>query len=501
MTEAKEYVFDLCVIGCGPAGFAAAMRALDIGKHVCIIEGGEIGGTGVKWGALASKTMWELAKDFHIAGKVDRGYRCSSLRVNFHKVYETVMEAVKERQYQMRSQIETFSPRVWLGPGSLTYKTGMGSFIDKETVAVTYPDGRQEQVKARFTMIATGSRPRTLPHIEIDHKRVITSDDILGLKTFPRRMAIIGAGVTGCEYATIFAQFGQTQVYLVDHMDTVIPWEDEDVSRFVSNSLKDHGVEIFQRAKVKAIDKTNDHLEVILDFADGHSRVVEVDVALVSVGRKPNTEGLNLDRVGITPTASGILESGTCCQIQKNIYAAGDITPHPAMVNIAELEGRYAVKHMFGCVRWPLRYENLPTVMFFSPAVTAVGLNEKRCRAQNIPFRVAYLSNALLPRAIAMRDTCGFVKIIVQDDDNGKILGMRAAGPQVSSLVMSLTHIMDQGKGIEDVLKSVYPHPTISEGTQECLRLLLGKSMFKPEAFPDLMQIRSWRPDSAPEEG
>ena len=274
MTEAKEYVFDLCVIGCGPAGFAAAMRALDIGKHVCIIEGGEIGGTGVKWGALASKTMWELAKDFHIAGKVDRGYRCSSLRVNFHKVYETVMEAVKERQYQMRSQIETFSPRVWSGPGSLTYKTGMGSFIDKETVAVTYPDGRQEQVKARFTMIATGSRPRTLPHIEIDHKRVITSDDILGLKTFPRRMAIIGAGVTGCEYATIFAQFGQTQVYLVDHMDTVIPWEDEDVSRFVSNSLKDHGVEIFQRAKVKAIDKTNDHLEVILDFADGHSRDV-----------------------------------------------------------------------------------------------------------------------------------------------------------------------------------------------------------------------------------
>jgi len=501
MTESKDMVFDLCVIGCGPAGFAAAMRAIDVGKHVCIIEGGEIGGTGVKWGALASKTMWELAKDFHIAGKVDRGYRCSSLRVNFHKVYETVMEAVKERQYQMRSQIETFSPRLWNGPGSLTYKTGWGRFVDDQTIAIDYEDGREEQIKTRFTLIASGSRPRTLPNIEVDQKRIITSDGILGLKTFPRRMAIIGAGVTGCEYATIFANFGQTKVYLVDHMDTVIPWEDEDVSRFVSNSLKQRGVEIFQRAKVRAIEQKDDHLEVILDFADGHSKVVEVDVALVSVGRKANIEKLDLHQVGIVPTASGVLETGNCCQVKSNIYAAGDITPHPAMVNIAELEGRYAVKHMFGCVRWPLRYENLPTVMFFSPAVTAVGLNEKRCRALKIPFRVGYCSNALLPRAIAMRDSCGFVKIIVQDDSSGKILGMRAAGPQVSSMVMSLTHIMDQGKGIEDVLKSVYPHPTISEGTQECLRLLLGKSMFKPEAFPDLMQIRSWRPDSEAAEG
>lgn len=488
--------FDLCVIGCGPAGFAAAMRALDLGKHVCIIEGGEIGGAGIMWGALASKTMWELAKDYAIATKTDRGYRAAGLTVDYCSLRATVIQAAKEKQYQMLSQIETFSPHRWDGPGSITLKRGWGTFVSKELVEIQCTSGFCERVSADYYLIATGSTPRNFPHVKVDQKRILNSDGVLNLQRFPARLVIIGAGIIGCEYATIFSNFGQTKVYLVDRANRVIPYEDGDISDFVQESLVKNGVRVIHSAQLRDIIKHPKHLEVILDFKDGHSEVVEADAALISIGRTFDMSILGLHKLGIDVSKPGILKTDDHCRVMDNIYAAGDITHHPALVNIAEMEGRYAVKHMFGCDQSPLNYDNMSTVMFFYPAVAAIGLNEKACRKQNIPFRVGYYANALCNRAIAMRATHGFVKIIISDDEQQRILGMRATGPQVSSTIMSIAHFMDQGKGALDVLKSIYPHPTITEGIQECLRMLLGKSVFKPHAFPDHLSIRRWHPDT-----
>jgi dihydrolipoamide dehydrogenase len=489
--------FDLCIIGSGSAGFAGTMRALDLGKHVCIVEESEIGGTGVMWGALASKTMWELAKDFDIAAKVDRGYRSAGLTVDYSAVRSTVIQAVKEKQYQMLSQLETYSPRRWSGPGSITYKRGRGEFLSRKALRITGENGGSEEVRADRFLICTGSKPRKFPGIEVDQERILDSDGILNLKQFPRRLVIIGAGIVGCEYATIFSNFDQTKVYLVDHQERIIPFEDEDLSGFVSNNLRHNGVDIFHSANLRAITPRSEHLEVILDFADGHSEVVEADAALISIGRVPNLSGIGLERLGIETDAAGYLSCDKNCLINDNIYAAGDVTRHPALVNIAETEARYAVKHMFGAAKWPLNYSNMSTVMFFKPAVAAVGFNEQICRKKQIPYRVAVYSNALLSRAIAMRATDGFVKIIVSDDDKERILGMRASGPQASTTIMSIALLMDQEKGIKDVLKSVHPHPTMSEGIQECMRVLLHKSIYKPHAFPGLIQIRHWHPDTA----
>jgi dihydrolipoamide dehydrogenase len=487
--------FDLCIIGGGPAGFAGAIRALDLGKHVCIVEVDEIGGTGVMWGALSSKTMWELAKDYDIAAKVDRGYRSAGLIVDYAAVRNTVIQAVKEKQYQMLSQLETYSSLRWKGPGSITFKRGYGTFLSRECVEVTNDDGGKEEIRADFFLICTGSKPRDFPHITVDQKRILNSDGILNLKEFPKRLVIIGAGIVGCEYATIFSNFDQTKVFLVDHLERIIPFEDEDISRFVSTNLKKNNVDIFHSAILRSINARPDHLEVILDFDDGHSEVVEADAALISIGRTPNLAGLNLDRIGLTTDDIGFLACDENCLVKDNIYAAGDVTRHPALVNIAETEARYAVKHMFNAIRWPLRYSNMSTVMFFKPAVAAVGLNEQTCRKKKIPYRVAVYSNALVTRAIAMQATDGFVKIIVSDDDRQMLLGMRAAGPQASTTIMSIALLMDQEKGINDVLKSVHPHPTMSENIQECLRVLLGKSVYKPHAFPNYIQIRKWHPD------
>ncbi|MFV0436898.1 MAG: dihydrolipoyl dehydrogenase family protein [Desulfopila sp.] len=496
MAEEEPRIYDLCVLGCGPAGFAGAMRALDFGKDVCIVEAAEVGGAGVMWGALASKTMWELSTDYAVANKRDRGYRATGMTVDYCEVRRTVLQAVKEKQYQMLSQIETYSPPRWQGPGSLTFKSGWGSFVSNDELDIRRGDGRHERVRARYFLIATGTRPRGMPGVVLDQQRVFNSDGILNLQCFPERLVIIGAGIIGCEYASIFSNFGQTLVYLVDHAKRVIPYEDEDVSTFVQENLMRNGVKVIHSAKLRSILAKPDYLQVILDFQDGPSEVIETDAAFISIGRKFDRTGLGLEHLGIEEGKGGILVTDENCCVKDNIYAAGDITHHPALVNIAEVEGRYAVKHMFGRKRWPLNYQNMSTVMFFYPAVASVGLGEKACRQKKIPYRVAYYSYTLCSRAIAMRATTGFVKIIVSDDEQQRILGMRGAGPEVSSTIMSIAHFMDQGQGVLDVLKSIYPHPTIAEAIEECLRMLLNKSLFKPYAFPDQLRLYRWHPDT-----
>ena len=497
MEERREY--DLCVLGCGPGGFAGAMRAFDFGAHVCIVEAKEIGGAGVKDGALASKTMWELAKDYAVANRMDRGYRASGLTVDFKTLMATVERAVKERQYQMLTQLETFSPMRWQGCGSITLRSGRARFQDATTVRIqpsahsTHPES-EYLVKARNILIATGSCPRPYPGVEVDQKRIFDSDGIHNMEQFPKRLLIIGAGVIGCEYATIFSAFGQTQVHLVDNKERVLPYEDGDVSRFVHRNLEKDGVNIHQCATLRKVEHYPDYLRAFLDFPDGHSEVLEVDHVLFSVGRKPNLDNLGLENAGIRVDSRGYLHTGSDCRVNGNIFACGDVTCHPNLVNIAEMEGRMAAKVMFGQDVHPLNYRNMSAIMFLNPSIATVGLSEEECQARGYSYRVAYVSNALMSRPIAMRNTRGFVKIIVHDDMEMKILGMRAGGPQVSNVVTAISHFMDHDKGAADVLKSVYPHPSISEVTQECLRLLLGKSVYKPQAFPDKMWVRSWSP-------
>lgn len=494
MTIPQHY--HLCVIGCGPGGFAGAMRAVDLGKRVCVIEADQIGGAGVMWGALASKTLWELAKDYDIAGKVDRGFRVAELSVDYAAVRASVIAAVEEKQQQLLGQFETFAPRNrGPGQGSVTFLRGRARFRNPGQVAVALAEGSQTVVSADFFLIATGSRPRPLPGIETDQRRILDSDGVLNLTDFPRRLAIIGAGIIGCEYATIFSNFGQTRVSLVDHAERVIPYEDEDISAFVSANLTANGVHIHHSAVLREIRHAPDHLELILDLKAGGSRVLKADAVLVAVGRAPQLDALGLAAAGIAADERGFLQVDADGRVSGRIFACGDVTAHPALVNLAEMESRHAVAAMFGAPRRPLSYRNMSTVMFFKPSLAAVGLNEKACRRRGIAYRVAYFSNALLTRAIAMRATNGFVKILVTDDPAQRILGMRAAGPQASSTIMSVAMLIDQDKGLADVLKTIHPHPTMSEAIQECLRLLSGDSIYKPEAFPELLGIRSWRPE------
>jgi len=488
--------FDLVIIGGGAAGFSAAARALDYKKHICIIEAGEIGGAGIMNGALVSKTMWELSSDYAIASKVNRGYRASGLKVNFQEVRKTVIQAAKERQYQMLSQIETFSDKN-SDKGSITLIKGFAKFRDKRHIEVSFEKDTQI-IAGDYFIIATGSRPREYPDIPTDGNLIFNSDNILNLKKFPERMIIIGSGIIGCEFATIFSNFKQTEVHLLDRTNRVVPFEDDDVSDFVSESLESNHVKIHYDASLRTIRKKGAYLEVVLDYEKGHSKVLEVDAALIAIGRTANTENIGLENIGFPEGKKGVIHMDKYCSLKNidadNIFAAGDITGHGQLFNIAQVQGRHIVEKIFGNLKEEITYKNMSTLMFFKPEVAAVGRNEKQLQAKGIPYKVAYYSNKLVSRTIAMRNTKGFVKLIVSNDGKNRILGMRAASPQASAFIVSVAHLIDEENGLDEVFKTVHPHPGVTEGIEECIRLFYKSSVFKPEAFPDKIQYREGKP-------
>ncbi len=492
--------YDIAIIGAGAAGFAAAMRAMDFNKHICLIEKNTAGGMGGIFGALVSKTLWHLSIDYSIATRTDRGYRTSNISLDFKEVIKTVRTAAKEKIFQIKSQIESFSPGKFPDK-SITFKNGTAKFIDNHTLEITNKTGAKEIIKAEYIIIATGSRPREYPGIEIDRKHIITSDDILRLEKFPEKLIIIGSGIIGTEYATIFSNFKQTEVHLLDRQHRVIPFEDDDVSDFVAKNLENNGVIIHYTANLRHLQKTSENnLEVILDYKDGHSQVIETDAALISIGRVPNTDNLNLEKVGIYPDKRGYLPINDKFMVKsqygyKNIYAAGDVTGTSQLYSIGEQQGRFVIRAIYDQISYPFSIYNLPTLMFFKPELAAVGLNEKQLRERKIPYKMVFYSNKLINRAIAMRNTNGFIKILASNDGEERILGMRAAGPQASAFIVSIAHMINQKNSIDQILRTIHPHPSITEGIQDCLRVMKNKSLYKTYAFPHLIKTYEWSPN------
>ncbi|MCB0484498.1 MAG: NAD(P)/FAD-dependent oxidoreductase, partial [Flavobacteriales bacterium] len=296
-------------------------------------------------------------------------------------------------------------------------------------------------------------------------------------------IVILGAGVIGCEFATIFSNFGRTKVFLIDKADRILPFEDEDVANLVARNLEDNGVTVHRGSSLKSMRLVNNQVEYTLTYDDGHEEIYTVEKALISVGRIPNVENLGLKEIGMDLDKRGFVVDDETQTSISNIYAVGDLTADIALVNIAEMEGRYAVERMFDSIDAPMSYNNISTIMFLNPEVAGVGMNESQCRKDGLAYKMSLMEYKYVNRAIAKRKSQGFFKLIVTDDEEMKILGMRAVGDQASSTIESVALLIVMQGGVRDLANLIFPHPAITEGLQECARMLLGKSIIKPRAF------------------
>jgi dihydrolipoamide dehydrogenase len=475
--------YDVIVIGGGPAGYAAAMRAIDFGKKVCLIEKNKVGGAGVYNGALSSKTLWELSSKVHYVNHALDSSSGSSYTLKWKEVKKTLDEALFERKFQYSCHIkllqtETDNPL-------FHYIRGKGELINKNEVAIT-KDKVKKIIYGEYIILATGSSPRKLPNMEVDEKIILTSNGIDNITDYPKSLVIVGAGVIGCEYATIFSNFGKTKVYLIDRADRILPFEDSDITDLVAENLERKGVVIHHNANLVRLDVVDGEVEYELSYANGMTEIIRAEKALLSVGRTANVNGIGLEAAGIKMSKRGfhIGEEDTKTNI-PNIYAVGDLSGRIALVNMGEIEGRHAVEKIYDKNTTELSYDNICTIMFVQPEVAAVGINEMKCIKDNIACKIVKIDYSVIARAIAMRSTQGFFKIIVTDDEEMKILGMRAVGEHASSAIQAVALLIKMNLSINALAELVHPHPSIVEGIQECVRMLLGKAVFKSAVFKD----------------
>jgi dihydrolipoamide dehydrogenase len=476
--------YDLCVIGGGPSGYAAAMRAVDFGKSVLLVEAKRLGGTGIYDGALSSKTMWELSNKVKTI-REELGFSAAS-EMPFSQVRSAISAAIEESTLLMQRQLRLIQEQ----SQNMDFISGTASFVSPTQLKLNLPDGSERVVGATNTIIAAGSRPRLLPEIAVDERVIVTSNGILHFDQFPKSMVIVGGGIIGCEFASMFANFGQTRVFMIERESRLLPFEDEDVSRVVTQNLTQNGVTVHERARLLRLEKRAGGVEYEIVDWQGDRQVFFVEKALVSVGRVPNSEALQLVNANVRTNERGIVIPDNDTQTNvPNIHAVGDISGHVALVSVGEREARHAVVSLFANFKAaPIRYKIMSSIMFLAPEVALVGASEQALRKQNMPYRVAKVDFSVLSRAIAMRKTRGFFKLLVSDDDEMKVLGMRAVGEHASSAIQVVALVVYLGKGIAELADMVFPYPSIVEGIQTCTRLLLGKAVLKPDILPDKVQ-------------
>ncbi|MBC7862133.1 MAG: NAD(P)/FAD-dependent oxidoreductase [Bacteroidia bacterium] len=473
--------FDLVVIGGGPAGYAGAMRAIDFRKKVLLIEKHKIGGAGLHDGVLSSKTLWEHSMKVNTIRET-----IPDFKVDFEEIFNVVRDSIFERKTQMKVHLKLLEEAI--EPELFKFEKGFAKIIDKHHVEITKDSGEKIIVETDFILIATGSRPRYLPTIPIDEQIIVTSDGIKNFTELPKSMVILGAGVIGCEFATIFSNYGQTKVFLIDKAERILPFEDEDIAQTVTENLTRNGCHVHHGATFMRMEIKNGKVEYELEYKDKKREIFTVDKALISVGRIPNVEGIGFEETGLKLNEKNALWDDDTQTNISNIYAAGDVTMDIALVNVGERESRHAVVRMFGPAVKRISYENISTIMFLNPEVAAVGMSEQDVYKKGISVKIVKLDYSTNARAIAMRKTKGFFKIIVTNDNGMKILGMRAVGEHASSAIQAVSYLVHTNQGIRELADMMHPHPSIIEGIQECLRMLLGKSIYKSSVFKDKLK-------------
>jgi len=460
MTEKN---FDLVVIGAGPGGYVAAIRAAQLGlKTACVEKRKSLGGTCLNVGCIPSKALLEISHKFHDADHQFEklGITVSKPKIDVKKLLANKNEIVTG----LTSGIAGLFKK-----NKVTSLEGAAKFLDKNTIEITKADGQgnitKEKITSKNFIIATGSEVTKLPGVEIDEKVIVSSTGALDLEKVPGKMIVIGAGVIGLELGSVWGRFG-AEIEVVEFLDKITPAMDNEVSRNFQRILEKQGFKFRLSTKVVSVkkDKTGAKVE-IESVADGKKETLSADVVLVAIGRRPNTENLGLENVGIKLNQRGFIENNHLKTSVDNIYVIGDVTTGPMLAHKAEDEG-VAAAEMIAGQKGHVNYDVIPNVIYTYPEIASVGKTEEELKAAGIAYKTGKFSMMANSRARATGDDQGFVKILA-DAKTDRILGAHIIAREAGNTIHEVVVAMEFGGSAEDLARTCHAHPTYNEAVKE----------------------------------
>ncbi|MGV3587156.1 MAG: dihydrolipoyl dehydrogenase [Adhaeribacter sp.] len=455
--------YDVTVIGSGPGGYVAAVRCAQLGLKTAIIEKYNVlGGTCLNVGCIPSKALLDSSEHYHNAAHTFKthGIELDNLKVNLEQMIKRKADVIKSNNdgisYLMKkNKIDTYF--------------GLGSFVDKNKIKITGTDGNVQEIETDKTIIATGSKPTILPFIPVDKQRIITSTEALTLTEVPKHMVIIGGGVIGLELGSVYARLG-SKITVVEFLDSIIPTMDRALGKELQRVLKKTlGFEFFFQHKVTGATNTGSGVTVTAENPKGETVTFEGDYCLVSIGRKPYTEGLGLENAGVQMGERGMIAVNDHLETNvPGIFAIGDVVRGAMLAHKAEEEGVLVAEYITG-QKPHINYNLIPGVVYTWPEVAGVGYTEEQLKEQGRAYKTGSFPFKASGRAKASMDTDGFVKVLA-DKETDEILGVHMIGPRIADLIAEAVVAMEFRASAEDIARMSHAHPTYTEAMKEaCL--------------------------------
>ncbi|MGI9181595.1 MAG: dihydrolipoyl dehydrogenase [Longimicrobiaceae bacterium] len=460
--------FDVVIIGAGPGGYVAAIKAGQLGYKTACVEQEFLGGVCLNIGCIPTKALLEsAAMIIHLGHAKEFGVTVGEIKTD-------LAQAVK-RSRQVSDRL-TKGVGFLFTKNKVTHLAGRGRLAGKGQVEVTDKEGKKQTISAKHVIIATGSRNRDLPFLKVDHERVWDSTSAMMAQQPPETLAVIGAGAIGCEFADIHAAFG-TKVTIIEALDRILPLEDSDCSAVVEKSYRKRGMEIFTAARLETADVGANGVKLTFNTAKGETKTMEVERVLSAIGRIANTEDIGLEEAGVELTERGFIKIDR--QMRTNvegIYAIGDVAGPPLLAHKGSHEGIACVEAIHGDPHAGIDYANIPNCTYCHPEVASVGLTEAQALEQGLEIEVGTFPWTANGRALTAGETDGFVKII-RDKRYSEVVGAHIVGPHVTELIAEFVVGRHLETTAEEMDRAMHPHPTLSEAIAEAALASLGHAL------------------------
>ena len=450
--------FQAVVIGGGPGGYVSAIRLSQLGlKTACIESRGSLGGTCLNIGCIPSKSLLNLSEEFHkVKSLANKGIEVGDVKLNLDKMMKSKDKAVT---------VLTKGVEFLFKKNKVTYFKGYGSFKSKNEILIKDNENKETIIQSEKTIIATGSVASSLPGIEIDEQKIVSSTGALKLEKVPNKMVVVGGGYIGLEMGSVWSRLG-SEVQVVEFLDHITPGMDTEISSEFMKILKKQGIKFNMQNKVELIKKNKSGLVVSTVDKDGKKNNFDCDVVLIAVGRKANTEGLNLEAIGVELDNKKRIKTDKSFKTNlENIYAIGDVIVGPMLAHKAEDEGIAVAENIAG-QSGHVNYDTIPGVIYTTPEVASIGKTEEQLKDSKIKYKVGKFSFMGNSRAKAIDDAEGFVKILA-DEITDKVLGAHIIGPHAGELIAEIGIAMEFGASAEDIARTCHAHPTFSEAVKE----------------------------------